>query len=129
MMANEGSIQSMGDNQYKVTLSQVDPGVIRFTNGPLRDASRMDISTFVDFSLAHVDPSVQPSVAVQGYTLDKGKLIEHNYVLALQKPEYDSKSQTLTYQGRLLGDQKAPMLAKLNDLTLFIDDSSLKTVG
>lgn len=121
MTAAQGAIKPVAERQYEVTLSKVNPRVIQFTDAPLKQASRIDTMAFLKFWEKN-KAKLQPNVAVEGLVLQNGQLLEHNYIMTLTNPQYNQQLKTLTYQGKLLGNEKLAKLAQLSDITLFIDD-------
>lgn len=134
--AGSGTIKkvSKDSDTYQITLNNVSPFVICFTERPNRRTKLVPIKVLLDLWEAKDDESFKkdpPNADING-TEEKKNKNKHatqqeplNYTVTLTEPKYDAVKKTLTYTLTLLpGDpnKNLPDSIDLRNITIFIDD-------
>jgi hypothetical protein len=120
--ADGGSISPNGDGTWTLTLTDVDPVVLGFTDRPLRDALAGPVERLVD---------AWPTMF--GDSNPNGVVVAHNQsgatnsaVVEMMDPKLDGS--TLTYTVRVLTNEGGPAEAGMSydfeQVSVFIDDVS-----
>ena len=118
--ADAGSISPNGDDTWTLTLFDVDPVVLGFTDRPLRDAQA-----------GNVERLVEAWPAMFGDSNPNGVVVAHNAsgdtnsaVVELMDPKLDQS--TLTYTVRVLTNEGGPaepgLTYDFEQVSVFIDD-------
>ena len=121
--ADGGSISPNGDDTWTLTLTDVDPVVLGFTDRPLREAQAGSVEKLVDSWLE-----------LFGDSNPNGVVVAHNQsgatnsaVVELMEPKLNGS--TLTYTVRVLTNEGGPAEAGVNydfeQVSVFIDDVSV----
>lgn len=90
----------MGDSgDYILTINDVIPYTIYFSDRPARDAGFVEMDQFIEgFSF---DPNNPPNAAVM---LSEGDEESDVVIVELTEPQYDEATSTLTYTAKILQD-------------------------
>ena len=123
--ADAGSISPNGDDTWTLTLTDVDPVVLGFTDRPLRDAQA-----------GTVERLVEAWPAMFGDSNPNGVVVAHNdngdtnsTVVELIDPELDGS--TMTYTVRVLTNEGGPAepgaTYNFEQVSVFIDDVSVSS--
>ncbi len=105
---------------YRLTLSDLNRGILYFSNQPKRVVGRIDNKRFIEIWNHN---KIRPNIVLQGYYNQNGKKNEFKKVLVISQPRYNTSSANMKYQACLLNNSQ-PKLRNmvLNDATLFIDN-------
>lgn len=118
--ADAGSISPNGDDTWTLTLTDVDPVVLGFTDRPLRDAQAGTVERLVEAWPAMFGDS-NPNGVVVAHN-DRGDT--NSAVVELMDPKLNDS--TLTYTVRVLtnegGPAEAGMSYNFEQVSVFIDD-------
>lgn len=114
-------------NTYKLTLKTVNPYVTYFADSPSRVTGMLPTEDFVNFWAPgkHNFSETAPNASLVAYskTLVNNKHMIQS-AIRLTHPEYDAKTQTLTYIFHCLPGKenvRLPDLAKYTQVALFVD--------
>lgn len=97
---------------YNLTLQGIAPRVTTFTDRPLRVASSVDVTDFLDNWNGGDFESDPPNAAL---VLTHGKTNRDTFIVELADPSYDRSTATLTYEVTLITGKPAGRLAELAD--------------
>ena len=118
--ADGGSISPNGDDTWTLTLTDVDPVVLGFTDRPFREAQAGTVEKLVD-SWPEIFGDSNPNGVVVAHNSD-GET--NSAVVELMEPKLNGS--TLTYTVRVLTNEGGPAEAGVNynfeQVSVFIDD-------
>lgn len=124
--ANSGSLVPIKNKKYayQLILNNVKKKTLYFSDQPKRVVGSLSTAAFIAMIADNKKHySIMPNVAIQGYRIKNGKIIEINRIAVLSNPKYNSKTKTVTYSATLLGQAKfKPLKHHLMDITLFFDN-------
>lgn len=121
--------QSKDDpSYYLLTLKQVNPYVMYFSERPTRKAGQMPMEKYLHFWKSEGPNNFQKNPpnadlhAIQRVAGSPDKI--YNFILELFDPNYDSAKQTISYRVKPLEGNPNPLpsSATFQQVTLFIDD-------
>lgn len=123
--ADGGSISPNGDDTWTLTLTDVDPVVLGFTDRPLREAQAGTVERLVD-SWPEMFSDSNPNGVVVAHNSD-GET--NSAVVELMEPKLNGS--TLSYTVRVLTNEGGPAEAGVNynfeQVSVFIDDVSVSS--
>jgi hypothetical protein len=121
--ADGGSISPNGDDTWTLTLTDVDPVVLAFTDRPLREAQAGSVEKLVD-SWPELFGDSNPNGVVVAHNQSGAT---NSAVVELMAPKLNGS--TLTYMVRVLTNEGGPAEAGLvynfEQVSVFIDDVSV----
>lgn len=113
--ANEGVLEDLGSNRYRLTMKNVDLHTIMFSDRPDRLVEVIDTKDLVD-SWGEVFATSAPNAVLVEHEPDG---TTDSLVLVLEQPVLDVKAKTIVYEAELLADEMHPeRLKKLVDAHL-----------
>ena len=139
--ASGGTLQQNADGSYTLTLTDIDPHVIAFTDRPVRDSQIMDAADLVRNWPGYFADSPPNAVLVE----HSPSGVSDSVVLTISQPQLitspDGASSSVTFRGDLITDEHPEALKRIagtlhttppatfNDASLFIDDITSISVG
>lgn len=97
--AGAGTFENVGDDEYILTLTNVNPNVVYFSDRPVRDAGEFGIVQFLnELSFEIGNP---PNAAIVAETVDGEEI---TVVAELMQPIYDRDTEKLIYKAVVLHD-------------------------
>lgn len=118
--AEAGTIEPNGDDTWTLTLADVDPVVLGFTDRPLRDAQAGTIEKLIEAWPVMFADSNPNGVVVAHNAQDE----TNSAVVELSNPELEGS--TLTYTVRVLTNEGGPaspgVIYNFEQVSVFIDD-------
>ena len=133
--AKSGSLVEISPGELTLTLNDILPSTIWFTDRPQRVTGSLTTSSFVEQGWATFDFNEDPpNAALEAEFEDDTRSV---ITLELESPEYDSLNNKITYMAMLLDGEPTEALAHLHTSSnselsgsfehsvLFIDDADL----
>ncbi len=106
---------------YQLTLQQLKPEVLYFSDEPKRMTGRLSNSHFVKTIKYNARQyHIKPNVAIQAYVVDHNQVKEINEVAAISNPQYNAAAQTVSYTACPLPKTNF-QVAHLKMINLFFD--------
>jgi hypothetical protein len=107
---------------YHLAMNGVDEETLYFSNRPMRQAGHMATQTFTaDWAQGKNNFAQNPPNAALDVRHGKTREV---YIVELLNPQYDSKAKLLNYDLKVIDAH--PSMQKLDQISLFIDDQTLK---
>lgn len=108
---------------YLLTLKDVQPRVLYFSDQPKRLAGHITVGNFVNV-LEHNTKNygIRPNVAILAYKSTSGKQSEVHDVGVVLNPEYNSGNNSVTYKICTISGKAVYPAKKLSNVTLFFDN-------
>lgn len=121
--ANAGSISPNGDDTWTLTLREVDPNVMGFTDRPLREAQSGSVERLVEeWPVMFADSNPNGVVVAHNASAET-----NSAVVELMDPTLDGT--TMTYTVRVLTNEGGPaepgVTYDFSQVSVFIDDVSV----
>jgi len=123
--ASSGSFLPVANKKgtYQLTLNNVKKKTLYFSDQPKRIVGSLDTADFVTMianNSRHY--GISPNVAIQGYIIKKGSIIEINRIAVLSNPKYNPKTNSVSYDAVPLSQSTFEPVKRLKNITLFFDN-------
>jgi hypothetical protein len=118
-----------GEKTFTITLQDVSPYIAYFSDRPNRKAGTMSMEAFLKFWENNAEKGFKndpPNAYFNAMEVGTPNSKEvKNFSVELTNPQYDPKTNTLSYTAQPLAGMEIPNFNSLNFITLFIDDVCL----
>lgn len=135
MLAKHGAIQVVDKQKqtYQVSLKNVNPEVVYFSNRPIRESGHVDLTKFLNAWKNGSFVQNPPNGVMEAVRLNaENKPVKTvSYAIVLTNPSYDKKNNEIHFDAKPLpGNPTAlPDLAHSDYVAVFIDSYCLVCIG
>lgn len=127
LLSKQGILKKISEQQYLLTLKNVNNTVIFFTDRPVRKTGLRPLESFIKAWTVGSFKDVPPNAVMEAVHLnDKVELTKKtvDYAFVLSNPQYIAAKHQLTFNVQPLNGQKMPEFSVRHseDVAVFIDD-------